>query len=140
MGFSNNILAALKKLGCVSEPRVQETKYATLPPYQAEGVEAVQGSASDIHVIDQGKEKDDLKIITVEDRSSSKPKEEEKPKSDEETSAELIKEEGESKSNQVAAELIKEEGESKSIQAPAAATVPSQLIEEEQIAMKVDAN
>ncbi|KAI9176915.1 hypothetical protein LWI28_008635 [Acer negundo] len=126
MGFPNSILAALKKLGCVSEPRVQETKYATLPP-QTEEVEAVQGSASDIHVIDQGKEKDDLKIITVEDRSSSKPKEEEKAKSDEETSA-------------FAAELIKEEGESKSNQAPAAATVPSQLIEEEQIAMKVDGN
>ncbi|KAK4846039.1 hypothetical protein QYF36_012356 [Acer negundo] len=127
MGFPNSILAALKKLGCVSEPRVQETKYATLPP-QTE-VEAVQGSASDIHVIDQGKgkENDDLKIITVEDRSSSKPKEEEKAKSDEETSA-------------FAAELIKEEGESKSNQAPAAATVPSQLTEEEQIAMKVDAN
>ncbi|KAK2664095.1 hypothetical protein Ddye_002669 [Dipteronia dyeriana] len=125
MGFSNSVLAALKKLGCVSEPRVQETKYATLPPYQAEEVEAVQGRASDIHVIDQRKEKDDSKIITVEDRSSSKP-EEEKPKSDKETAT--------------TAELIKEEGESKSNQAPAPTTVPSQLTEEEQIARKVDAN
>ncbi|KAK4838657.1 hypothetical protein QYF36_015420 [Acer negundo] len=75
MGFSNNILTALKKLGW-------------------------------------GKEKDDLKIITVEDRSSSKPKEEEKPKSDEETSA-------------VAAEFIKEEGESKSNQAPTTTIVAS---------------
>lgn len=46
MGFSNTMLSIFKKLGCISQPRVEET--STLPTDQREEMKAVDGADHEI--------------------------------------------------------------------------------------------
>lgn len=46
MGFSNTMLSTFKKLGCISQPRVEET--STLPTDQREEMKAVDGADHEI--------------------------------------------------------------------------------------------
>ncbi|KAL5857234.1 hypothetical protein ACOSQ3_004692 [Xanthoceras sorbifolium] len=110
MGFSNSVLAAFKKMGCMSEPRVQETTYTTLlPDDQADELDVV-------HIqVTEGKEEDDSKGSSEATEDENDEPNKEKPKS-EEACSELKEEE--------------EEEESKS----------DKKIQEEKIAREVEAN
>lgn len=46
MGFSNTMLSTFKKLGCINQPRVEET--STLPTDQSEEMKAVDGADHEI--------------------------------------------------------------------------------------------
>ncbi|KAK9218019.1 hypothetical protein WN943_006653 [Citrus x changshan-huyou] len=77
MGFSNTMLSTFKKLGCINQPRVEET--STLPTDQSEEMKAVDGADHEIKETEEEKE-DNSKQQTTE--VLSEPKGEEDPKTE----------------------------------------------------------